>query len=264
MPLLARVLCECGDDKLIPPIVWQNLHPLLEDRGEQFLRLLAKADARDTRRFGLLLPRVIERLLAARKPNLPAICELVALLGEGPNADADCCCKCLGLLSTKVQTGEITGKQREALAVQIVPTLTKIRTGKTGSPLYTDSVVLAATLGEPAAIQAARKILAGREPGGAGPHQGPGRVGGPQGRLAFRARCRGARRTLRLPDFPRAGASCSRWIRSPQGGRPRARTLFQNGPRSSGEVNRAADPACDLGQAAPGRDRQEEGFDQRA
>ena len=113
LPVLVRVLCECGDDKLIPPIVWQNLHPLLEDRGEQFLRLLAKADARDTRRFGLLLPRVIERLLAARKPNLPAICELVALLGEGPNADADCCCKCLGLLSTKVQTGEITGKQRE-------------------------------------------------------------------------------------------------------------------------------------------------------
>ena len=41
--------------------------------------------------------------------------------------------------------------------------MTKIRTGKTGSPLYTDSVVLAATLGEPAAIQAARKILAGRD-----------------------------------------------------------------------------------------------------
>src|SRR5262249_7123120 len=33
---LLRVLCRCGDDKLIPAIVWQNLHPILENKGEMF------------------------------------------------------------------------------------------------------------------------------------------------------------------------------------------------------------------------------------
>ncbi len=36
MPLLLRVLAHCGDDKLIPAIVWQNLHPLLEDQATGF------------------------------------------------------------------------------------------------------------------------------------------------------------------------------------------------------------------------------------
>src|SRR5204862_1817428 len=36
MPILLDVLAHCGDDKLIPHIVWQNLHPLLEkDRSEE-------------------------------------------------------------------------------------------------------------------------------------------------------------------------------------------------------------------------------------
>ena len=30
MPILFNVLTHCGDDKLIPHIVWPNLHPLLE------------------------------------------------------------------------------------------------------------------------------------------------------------------------------------------------------------------------------------------
>ena len=29
LPLLVEVLANAGDDKLIPHIVWQNLHPLL-------------------------------------------------------------------------------------------------------------------------------------------------------------------------------------------------------------------------------------------
>ena len=33
LPLLLQVLVTCGDDRLIPHIVWQNLHPLLEKRA---------------------------------------------------------------------------------------------------------------------------------------------------------------------------------------------------------------------------------------
>src|SRR5262249_46802864 len=41
MPLLLDVLASCGEDKLIPAIVWQNLHPLLEDQADSLLQLAA-------------------------------------------------------------------------------------------------------------------------------------------------------------------------------------------------------------------------------
>src|SRR5262249_17775156 len=34
--LLTEVLAAGGQDKIIPNIVWQNLYPLLEDKGDQF------------------------------------------------------------------------------------------------------------------------------------------------------------------------------------------------------------------------------------
>src|SRR5262245_12917358 len=37
LPLLVDVLAKCGDDKVIPHVVWQNLHPLLEDQPGVFL-----------------------------------------------------------------------------------------------------------------------------------------------------------------------------------------------------------------------------------
>src|SRR5262249_8446497 len=37
--VLLDVLAACGDDRLIPIIVWQNLQPLLEDQAERFAEL---------------------------------------------------------------------------------------------------------------------------------------------------------------------------------------------------------------------------------
>ena len=42
IPLLVKILADCGDDKLIPQIVWQNLHPLLENEGPKFLAEVKK------------------------------------------------------------------------------------------------------------------------------------------------------------------------------------------------------------------------------
>src|SRR5262249_39266438 len=46
LPVLIDVLAHCGQDRLIPLIVWPNLHPLLEDQGERFARLAAGVDLR--------------------------------------------------------------------------------------------------------------------------------------------------------------------------------------------------------------------------
>src|SRR5262249_20207156 len=44
LPLLLAALSLCGEDKLIPVIVWQNLHPLLEEKSGELVQQLEKAD----------------------------------------------------------------------------------------------------------------------------------------------------------------------------------------------------------------------------
>src|SRR4029077_6157516 len=40
LPVLSDVLAHCGQDKLIPSIAWNNLHPLLETESARFVSLL--------------------------------------------------------------------------------------------------------------------------------------------------------------------------------------------------------------------------------
>lgn len=63
LPTLLTVLTQCGDDPIIPRIVWQNLHPLLETRGPEFLKLVRQYDLKQTPNLADLMPRVTERIL---------------------------------------------------------------------------------------------------------------------------------------------------------------------------------------------------------
>jgi putative membrane-bound dehydrogenase-like protein len=69
LPLLVAVLANAGDDKLIPHIVWQNLHPLLETQSDQFLAEVKKYNLKETPTLAKIMPRVTERILAAKKPK---------------------------------------------------------------------------------------------------------------------------------------------------------------------------------------------------
>lgn len=62
LPILVQIAAQCGDDPVIPAIVWQNLVRLLPDRGADFLREVRKYDA-SSPGIKQLLPRVTERLL---------------------------------------------------------------------------------------------------------------------------------------------------------------------------------------------------------
>jgi hypothetical protein len=67
LPLLVQVLANSGDDKLIPHIVWQNLHPLLEEKGPQFLAEVKKYDLKASPGLGAIMPRATERILAKKR-----------------------------------------------------------------------------------------------------------------------------------------------------------------------------------------------------
>jgi putative membrane-bound dehydrogenase-like protein len=65
IPLFAQLLAACGEDPLIPQIVWQNLHPLLGDQGGRFVAEAKKYNVAETPGLKAVMPRVTERLLAA-------------------------------------------------------------------------------------------------------------------------------------------------------------------------------------------------------
>jgi putative membrane-bound dehydrogenase-like protein len=155
LPLLIDVLAQAGDDRLIPHIVWQNLHPLLEERAGRFLAVLRERGA--TPNLGRILPRVIERVLASRKPDPAVLADLLAVVREGRSADAGAARQVLAMLATKVQSGEIQGAALAGLRTRLGPVLSA-EAEKPGGPLRQDALLLAATLGEKAALPAVRRM----------------------------------------------------------------------------------------------------------
>jgi putative membrane-bound dehydrogenase-like protein len=157
LPILVEVLAHCGNDKLIPHIVWQNLHPLLEDHGEEFLREVTKIDLPAAPAAASLLPRVVERILASHKPQPQTVAGLMKYLGEA-KGDRAACAQCLAMLASKVQTGELSGPTLNALRDDLLPTLTKF-TGAPNTTLAVEASLLAATLQDPDGLKAARQYF---------------------------------------------------------------------------------------------------------
>lgn len=167
VPLLAKVLSSCGDDKVIPSIVWQNLHPVLEEKGDQFLGVVQQADAKSAANLALIMPRVIERILASKKADSAVVVALLGILIDGKSSNANAAKQCLATLAGKVQTGEVTGGQRDGLRDKLQPVIKPILSGKDDHLLFADAVILAASLKDPDGIAATRRILAAQKHGDA-------------------------------------------------------------------------------------------------
>jgi hypothetical protein len=67
LPVLVSVLANAGDDKLIPHIVWQNLHPLLATQSDAFLAEVKKYDLKATPSLAKIMPRAVERIASGKK-----------------------------------------------------------------------------------------------------------------------------------------------------------------------------------------------------
>ena len=67
MRLLIDVLGHCGDDPLIPNIVWENLHPMLKNDSRRFLQLTRDVGLKNNPNLKKLMPRVFERITAGKR-----------------------------------------------------------------------------------------------------------------------------------------------------------------------------------------------------
>jgi putative heme-binding domain-containing protein len=157
--LLTRLLSNCGDDKLIPGIVWQNLHPLLEDQAAVFVHLAAEGDLGKTPNLVRIMPRVVERILGRKKADPQLVAGLLTLLLSNPNFDSGIVRQCLETLAVKIQTGEVPADQLASLGDKLLPILRPLMEKK-ASPLFLEAGLLSATLKDPAGLEVARQALA--------------------------------------------------------------------------------------------------------
>ncbi|MBY0228974.1 MAG: hypothetical protein K2W96_06830 [Gemmataceae bacterium] len=147
VPLFAKLLAGCGDDRLIPHVVWQNLHPLLEAEGEAFLAAVEKEGIKGGVRP--VLPRVADRLLASRKPAEKAL----ARLCEVARKDEGLARRVMGALAARAVDLDDSSGLKEALA----PSLRKEMEGR--GPLRFEAALLLAALKDDTGLSSLRATL---------------------------------------------------------------------------------------------------------
>jgi len=139
--VLMDVLAHCGQDKLIPLIVWPNLHPLLEDQSASFVRLAQKVDLKAAPGLVKLMPRVVERILSRRTPDTASVPTLLAMVS---GLDPEQARACLSAVSAKAR--ELDEADLAALKTGLQPLLEKTLSGKSKGSLYLTAQLLAAQL----------------------------------------------------------------------------------------------------------------------
>jgi putative heme-binding domain-containing protein len=84
---------------------------------------------------------------------------VVSLLELVIEVDADTARNCLGVLTEKVQTRELSPEQVKKLRPRLTPLLAKTLEGGPEQPLYFDALILAASVGEESSRKLAREIF---------------------------------------------------------------------------------------------------------
>jgi putative membrane-bound dehydrogenase-like protein len=149
LPILLQVITHCGDDKLIPHIVWQNLHPLLEKEGDRFLNLATKVDLAKSPGLAKVLPRAIDRILGNPLGDPTAVIQFISTLTEkDPNSVI--AKLCITGLTSKVQSGEISGAKLDSLRKGSHVLLQRFLDDEMRHPLRWEASLFSVVLGESA------------------------------------------------------------------------------------------------------------------
>jgi len=165
MPLWLDILSDCRDERVIPPIVWQNLHPMLEDRAGEFVALVARddvagSDQKTPPALAALIPRAFDRIVARKQFDAALVAKLLAATIDGPRADSDVARRCIGSVAGRIHNRELTGKDLAAARQSLQPLLTRAMTAGPEGPLYIEAALLSNLLGDPAGRAAARQGFA--------------------------------------------------------------------------------------------------------
>jgi putative heme-binding domain-containing protein len=138
LPVLSDVLAHCAHDKIIPSIVWNNLHPLLETESARFVSLQTNLSPA----LATLAARIAERILSSPTPDTRALASFIKFVSD---RDEQRVTECLSAVSSKLTT---VGEQDIArLRTELDSLLQGIIAQKKNAPVTLSAQLLAARLG---------------------------------------------------------------------------------------------------------------------
>ncbi|MFO0907758.1 MAG: PVC-type heme-binding CxxCH protein [Isosphaeraceae bacterium] len=119
IPVLVEVASAPGDDPLIPQIVWQNLHPTLEEQGGALLAALSKLPEPRQKSPALraIVPRSLERVLARSEPDMSVVGGLFARVVSTRPTDREAGQRAIEALTAKLgsSSGQVDSSLRDAI-----------------------------------------------------------------------------------------------------------------------------------------------------
>ncbi len=158
VPLLLDSLSDSGDP-LIPHVVWQNLHPLLETRQLEIARSIEQMPAGSVG-LGPLAPRAIERILESSKANPDAIRLLLATTRRDQDTR-----NALDVLAARFREGDLSAEMQQIVRSELARRLNDAARGS-GRELVPELRVLLCYFGDPDSVketlEIARAIESGR------------------------------------------------------------------------------------------------------
>ena len=155
------VIAKSSEDKLLPKIVWQNMHPHLEDHANDFVDILGKIPFLKSKPVADLMPRVVDRILGRQKFDATPVAKLFALLRDDHPQVAK---QVIELLSAKVQSGELKGDKLDQLKVAMEPVMKPMMDVESKHPLRLEASLLSLSWGDRGpAVGTARSMILDKE-----------------------------------------------------------------------------------------------------
>ncbi|MBI1313829.1 c-type cytochrome, partial [bacterium] len=161
LPYFLELLKAGQDDPLLPHIFWQNLHPRLEQHAALFIKLLRENESYlSAINAAQMMPRIVERVLGRRHPDLNPVAALFEFLAFGSTGNGDLAAQTLDVLAQRIQTRQIAGEQLDQLVSLMREPVGRILGGEDNSRLSRSALLLAASWRDENAVASARQAVA--------------------------------------------------------------------------------------------------------
>ena len=132
--ILLSIASNSKDDKLIPHIVWQNLHPRVDRNPKVVVEQFVEWGENGFPGLDQIVPRMVERIIARNDPDPGPIVRLFRVL---ENRNVPLARTCLELLASRIQNGELQGERLAKLRMQLAPNYRKAHRRGGGAPAGT-------------------------------------------------------------------------------------------------------------------------------
>ena len=165
--VLLEVLAAGPAEPLVPQVIWQNLHPRLDDEASRFVELLADSRLRGATAESGVLARLVPRLVAGPAPLSQMVLPLIARCAAGDELQQQIVAHWLAALATDAQAGTLDGPRGAELRDSLLPWLVECLSAEPRRPYVDQAVILAATWQHPSACDAADALIRDQRAAGA-------------------------------------------------------------------------------------------------